>query len=80
MPRRISGCNTQEVTGGWRKIHNEKLHNFYSSTNIMRMTKSGRMRCVGNVGEHIKFWSESLKTGDGKVGGGICRNGTSDVD
>jgi hypothetical protein len=33
----------------WRKLHNEELHNFYSSTNIIRMIKSRRMRWAGNV-------------------------------
>jgi hypothetical protein len=32
-----------EITGGWRKLHNEKLHNFYYSRNIIRMFKSRRM-------------------------------------
>jgi hypothetical protein len=34
---------TDEVTGGWRKLHNEELHNLYSSPTIIKMTKS-RMR------------------------------------
>jgi hypothetical protein len=29
-----------EVTGGWRKVHNEELHNFYASPNIIRVVKS----------------------------------------
>jgi hypothetical protein len=37
------------VTGGLRKLHNEELHNLYSSPNIIRMTKSRRMRCTGHV-------------------------------
>jgi hypothetical protein len=36
-----------EVIGGWRKQHNEELHNLYSSPNIIRMTKSRRMRWQG---------------------------------
>jgi hypothetical protein len=35
--------------GGWRKLHNEELHNFYSSQNIIRMFKSRRMRWAGHV-------------------------------
>jgi hypothetical protein len=37
------------VTGGWRKLHNEELHNLYSSPSIIRIIKSRRMRCAGNV-------------------------------
>jgi hypothetical protein len=37
------------VTGAWRKLHNEELHNSYSSISIIRMTKSRRMRWVGHV-------------------------------
>jgi hypothetical protein len=37
------------VTEGWRKLHNEELHNLYSSPNIIRMIKSRRMRWAGHV-------------------------------
>jgi hypothetical protein len=37
--RRIFGRKRDEVTGGWRKLHNEELHNLYSSTSIIRMIK-----------------------------------------
>jgi hypothetical protein len=37
--RRIFGPNRDEVTGDWRKLHNEELHIFYSSPNIIKMTK-----------------------------------------
>jgi hypothetical protein len=37
------------VTGGWRKLHNEELHNLYSSPSIIRMIKSRRMRWVGHL-------------------------------
>jgi hypothetical protein len=37
------------VTGGWRKLHNEELHNLYSSPSIIRIIKSIRMRWAGNV-------------------------------
>jgi hypothetical protein len=50
--RRIFGLRRDEVTGGWRKLHIEELHNFYSSPNIFRMIKSRRMRWVGHV-EHM---------------------------
>jgi hypothetical protein len=37
------------VTGNWRKLHNEELHNLYSSASIIRMIKSMRIRWAGNV-------------------------------
>jgi hypothetical protein len=37
------------VIGGWRKLHNEELHYLYSSTSIIRMIKSRRMRWTGHV-------------------------------
>jgi hypothetical protein len=37
------------VTGGWRKLHNEELHNLYSSPNIIRMNMSRRMRYGGHL-------------------------------
>jgi hypothetical protein len=37
------------VTRGWRKLHNEELHNLYSTSNIIRMTKSRRIRWAGHV-------------------------------
>jgi hypothetical protein len=37
------------VTGGWRKLHNEELHNLYSSPSIIRIIKSMRMRWAGHV-------------------------------
>jgi hypothetical protein len=48
--RRIFGPRRDEVTGYWRKPHNEELHNLYSSPNIIRMIKSRRMRLAGHVG------------------------------
>jgi hypothetical protein len=43
MLRRIFGLNWDEVTGGWRKLHNEELHNFYTSPSVIRMIKTRRM-------------------------------------
>jgi hypothetical protein len=38
-----------DETGGWTKLHNEALHNLYSSPSIIRMNKSRRLRWVGHV-------------------------------
>jgi hypothetical protein len=37
------------VTGGWRKLHNEEIHNLYSSPNIISMVKSRRVRWAGLI-------------------------------
>jgi hypothetical protein len=42
--RRILGPKREEVTGGWRKLHNEELRDLYSSPSIIRIMKSRRMR------------------------------------
>jgi hypothetical protein len=47
--RRIFGPKRHEVTGGWRKLHNEELHNLNSSPSKIRVIKSRRMRCAGHV-------------------------------
>jgi hypothetical protein len=47
--RRIFEPKRDGVTGGWRKLHNEELHNLYSSPSIVRIIKSRRMRWAGNV-------------------------------
>jgi hypothetical protein len=44
FPRRIFGPKRDEVTGQWRKLHSEELHNLYSYPNIIRQIKSRRMR------------------------------------
>jgi hypothetical protein len=46
---RIFGPKRDEVTGEWRKLHNEELHDLYSSPNIIRIIKSRRMRRAGHV-------------------------------
>jgi hypothetical protein len=46
---RIFGPKRDGVTGGWRKRHNEELHNLYSSPSIIRIIKSRRMRWAGHV-------------------------------
>jgi hypothetical protein len=47
--RRILSPKRNKVTGDWRKLHNEELHNFYSSPKIIRMIKSKGMRWAGHV-------------------------------
>jgi hypothetical protein len=37
------------VAGGWRRLHNEKLHNLYASPNIIKVIRSRRMRWTGHV-------------------------------
>jgi hypothetical protein len=55
--RRIFGPKRNEVTGEWRKLHNEELHNLYSSPDIVRQIKSRRMWAghVARMGE-IKLY------------------------
>ena len=47
--RRIFAPKRDGVTGGWRKLHNEELHDLYSSPNIVRVIKSRRKGWVGHV-------------------------------
>ena len=47
--RRIFGPRSGEVTGEWRRLHNEELNDLYSSSNIVWVIKSGRMRWAGHV-------------------------------
>jgi hypothetical protein len=73
--RRIFGPKRDEVRGEWRKLHNEELHNLYSSPDIIRQVKSRRMRWAGHVarmGEERKctmFWWERDHLEDQGVGG-----------
>jgi hypothetical protein len=46
---RIFGPQRNEVTGGWRKLHNEDLHGLYSSPSIVRVIKARRMRWAAHV-------------------------------
>jgi hypothetical protein len=49
VSRRIFGPKRDEVTGEWRKLHNEELNDLYSPPNIVRVIKSRRMRRAGHV-------------------------------
>ena len=46
---RIFGPRRDEVTGDWRRLHNEELNDLYASPNIMRVIKSRRTRWAGHV-------------------------------
>jgi hypothetical protein len=64
--RRIFGPKRDEVTGEWRKLHNEGLHDLYSSPTIVRVIKSRRMGLAGHVartgGEVFTgFWWGNLR-------------------
>ena len=48
MLRRVFGPKRDQVTGEWRKLHNEELRDLYSLPNIVRVVKS-RMRWAGHV-------------------------------
>ena len=86
--RRVFGPRRDEVTGEWRRLHNDELNDFYSSLNTVRAIKSRRMRWAGHVarmGEEIVvygFLLVKLEEGDhwGDLGvdgwlilGWICR-------
>jgi hypothetical protein len=47
--RRVFGATREEVVGGWRRLHNDELHNLCDSQNIIKAIKSRRMRWAGRV-------------------------------
>jgi hypothetical protein len=67
--RRIFGPKRDEVTGEWRKLHNEELHDLYSSSSIIRITKARKMRWAGHVarmGEKGNAYRLLVGTPEGK--------------
>jgi hypothetical protein len=67
---RIFGPKRDELTGEWRKLHNEELRDLYSSPSIIRIIKSRRMRWASHValmgrrGTLLDYWWESQKERD----------------
>jgi len=65
--RRIIGPKRNEVTGEWRKLHNEELNDLYSSMNIVQVVKlrqmmwAGHVACMGRVEVYTGFWWENLR-------------------
>jgi hypothetical protein len=49
--RRIFGQKRDEVTGSWRKLYDEELHNLYPSPSIIRMIQSGRRKWTGHISQ-----------------------------
>jgi hypothetical protein len=49
--RRIFGLKRDEITGEWRKLHNEELHDLYTSPTIVQVIESRRMRWAGHVAQ-----------------------------
>jgi hypothetical protein len=68
--RGILGPKRDKMIGGWRKLHNEELHNLYSSPSTIRIMNSWRMGLAGHVarmgrrGIHVGSWWESQRERD----------------
>jgi hypothetical protein len=80
--RRIFGPKRDELTGEWKKLHNEELHDLYSSPSIIKIIKSRRMsgscRTTGEkrnayrllVGKPRRRWADNIRMDLGGVGWG----------
>jgi hypothetical protein len=64
--RRILGPKRAEVTGEWKKLHNEELHILYSSPIIIRQIKSRRIRWTGHMGEERNVYRVLMGKPEGK--------------
>jgi hypothetical protein len=64
--RRIFGPKRDEVTGGWKQLHNEELHDMYSPPSIIRMTKSRKVRYAGHVAREVNAYRILVGKPEGK--------------
>jgi len=67
--RGVFGPKREEVAAGWRELHNEELHNLYTSPSVIRVIKSRRMRWTGYVarmGEMRNAYKISVGKPEGK--------------
>jgi len=77
--RRVFGPKRDELTGEWRKLHNEELNDLYCSPGIVRVMNSRRMRWAGHValmGERIdiyRVWRGNVKLRDHLEDPGVDR-------
>jgi hypothetical protein len=64
---RIFGHKREEVAENWRRLHNKELHILYTSSNIISVIKSRKMKwaghveCTGEIRHAYKFWSEKAE-------------------
>jgi hypothetical protein len=74
--RRVFGSKRKEVVGGWRRLHNEMLHNLYTSPNIIRLITSRKIRGASHIA-HMVEMRNAYKISVGKRKG---RNHSEDQD
>ena len=67
--RRIFGPRRDEVTGDWRRLHNEEINDLYSSPYIVRVIKSRRIRWAGHVARMGEEWEGVYRVLVGKPEG-----------